>query len=212
MFGFLKKSEPIEKFWKWFVANEKGLRDFEKNPDKTLTTIIDNIKKIQNGFAIELEPQKNGIINLTISADGDKDLFQTVENIIAQAPKINGWVFIAFRQRMPIDKVKGMTLKAKGYELNPEEMKFFPMISGDSLKLIIYVNGINDENYNQIAYNGLMLIDNILGEYDCVTKVNGYDFHIMPIKLEELRELKPLLKLANFVDNFYKLKLNQLEE
>ncbi len=68
-----------------------------------------------------------------------------------------------------------------------------------------------DRNYNiaelpsfQEANNKLN--DNILGEYDCVVKVRNYDFHNMPVKQEELKDLKPLLELADYVDNFHKAK------
>ncbi len=208
MFGLLKKKEPIEKFWNWFKSNEKSLRDFQKNPDKTLTEVLDNIKKIQSGLAVEFEPPKNDIINVTISADGDRDNFIIVQEIVAKAPKIEGYSFAAFRQRIPIEKVNGMVLKSENHELNPDNMKFFPIISGDTLDLIIYTNNVTEENYNQIAYGGLMLIDNILGEYDCVTKVRKYDFQNMPTEVEENMKLNPLLELAEFVDNFHKKKKN----
>lgn len=208
MFGLFKKQEPIEKFWNWFKLNEKSLRDFQKNPDKTLTQVLDNIKKIQSGLAVEFEPPKNDIINVTISADGDRNNFTIVQEIVAKAPKIEGYSFVAFRQRMPTEKVKGMVLKAEDHELNPDNMKFFPIISGDTLDIIIYANKVTEENYNQIAYGGLMLIDNILGEYDCVTKVRTYDFQNMPTEQKELKELKPLLELAEFVDNFHKKNNN----
>ena len=208
MFGLFKKQDPIEKFWKWFQANEKGLRDFQKNPDKTLTQVLDSAKKIQSGLAIEFEPPKNNIITLTVSADGNRDLFPIVKEIVEKAPKIEGWTFVAFRQRMPSDKVKGMVLKAQDHELHPDKMKFFPVVSGDSLDIIIYANNVTEENYNQVAYGGLLLIDNILGEYDCVTKVRNYDFQNMPTKQDELKDLKPLLDLAEYVDNFHKAKHN----
>jgi len=208
MLGLFKKQDPIERFWKWFQANEKDLRDFQKNPDKTLTQVLDRAKKIQSGLAIEFEPPKNDIINVTVSADGNRDLFSIVKEIVEKAPIIEGWTFVAFRQRMPPDKVKGMVLKTQDHELNPDKMKFFPIVSGDSLDIIIYVNNVTEENYNQIAYGGLLLIDNILGEYDCVTKVRNYDFQNMPTKQEELKELKPLLALAEYVDAFHKATHN----
>ncbi len=208
MFGLFKKQDPIEKFWNWFQANEKSLRDFQKNPDKTLTQVLENAKKIQGGLAIEFEPHKNNVINVTISADGDRNIFSIVEDIVAKAPKIEGWTFVAFRQRMPTEKVKGMILKANDHELNPDNMKFFPMISGDSLDIIIYSDKVTEENYNHVAYGGLLLLDNILGEYDCVTKIRSFDFQNMPTKQDELRDLKPLLELSNFVDNFHKKKNN----
>ncbi len=208
MSGVSKKQGPIEKFWMWFQANEKDLRDFQKNPDKTLTQVLDSARKIQSGLAIEFEPPKNNIINVTISADGNRDLFPIVKEIVEKAPKIEGWTFVAFRQRMTSDKVKGMVLKAQDHELNPDKMKFFPVVSGDSLDIIIYANNVTEDNYTQVAYGGLLLLDNILGEYDCVTKVRNYDFQNMPTKQDELKDLKPLLDLAEYVDNFHKSKHN----
>ena len=203
MFGFFKKGDPIEKFWEWFKQNEKRLRNFQENPDRYITEVFEQARKVKPGLAIEFEPPKNGIINMTISANGDKNLFDVVKKIAAHAPTIDGWHFFAFRQRIPQEYVKGMKLKAQDHELDPDKMKFFPIINGDSLDMIIYVNGLSEENYNQVAYGGFLLLDNILGEYDCVTKVRKYDFQNMPVKKEELEELLPLLELPAYVDKFY---------
>jgi hypothetical protein len=204
MFGIFKTKNPIEKFWNWFSENEKNLRNFESNPDKYLNEILTKGKSIESGLAFELEPPTDGIINMTISADGVKELFPLVEEIVSNSPKINGWNFIAFRQRMSQEQVKGMILKSENHELNPSEMKFFPMLEGNNLDIIIYIKGVTEENYNQVAYGGLLLLDNILGEYDCVTKVRSYDFHNMPTTEQELNELKPLLELAEYVDKVKK--------
>jgi hypothetical protein len=204
--GLLKNADAIDKFWKWFKENEKRLRKFEEDPDKYLTEVLEQAKKIQSGLAIEFEPPKNGIINMTVSADGDRDLFDVVTTIVKKAPKVYGWNFIAFRQRMSPEHIKDMKVKAGNQELEPTKMKFFPIITGDTLDLIIYAKGVTEENYLQVAYNGLLLLDNILGEYDCVKKVRSYDFHNMPSKKEELEDLLPLLDLASYVDKFHSSK------
>ena len=206
MFSLFKKSDPIEKFWTWFNANEKRLRKFEEDPDKYLSEVLAQAKKIKAGLAIEFEPPKNGVINMTISADGVRELFEIVQTIVDKAPKIEGWKFLAFRQRMSPEQIKGMKLKAEGHELDPNKMKFLPMITGDTLDIIIYVKGVTEENYNQVAYGGLLLLDNILGEYDCVKKVRSYDFHDMPKNKKKLDDLLPLLDIASYVDNFHKSK------
>lgn len=203
---FLKANDVIDNFWIWFKKNEKQLRKFEENPDKYLTEILAEVKKIKPGLAIEFEPPKNGIINMTVSADGDIALFDMVRDIVAKAPKIKGWKFIAFRQRMPLEQIKTMKLKAQNHELDPNNMKFFPIVSGDSLDIIIYAEGITESNFNQVAYGGLLLLDNLLGEYDCVTKVRNYDFQNMPAKKEELEGLLPLIDIAVYVDQFHSLK------
>ena len=130
MFGLFKKGNSTEKFWRWFGENEKRLRNFEENPDKYLTEVFAQARKIQPGLAIEFEPPKNGIINMTVSANGDRNLFNIVQNIIDKSPTIDGWKFIAFRQRMNIDHVKEMKLKVKNHELNPKKMKCRVILSG----------------------------------------------------------------------------------
>ena len=209
MHRLFKKTDRIEKFWIWFKDNENRLRKFKENPDKYLTEVLTQAKKIRSGLAIEFELPKNGIINMTVSADGDRNLFDTVKNIVDKAPTLAGWEFIAFRQRINIEEVKGISLKAEDHELEAKKMRFFPVIDGKTLNLIIYIKGVTKENYNQVAYGGLLLIDNILGEYDCVTKIHNYDFHDMPTKKDELEGLLPLLELAAFVDKFHNSKKHE---
>ena len=200
------RHDPIDHFWKWFEINQRRIRGFESDPNKILTEVSDSAKKIQRGLAIEFEPPANGIVTVTISADGDKNLFPIVKTIVQKSPKIAGWTFVAFRQRFPKDKVKSLVLKAQNHELDVNKMKFFPVISGDSLDIVIFANNVTEESFNQVAYGGLLIVDNILGEYDCVTKVRSYDFQNMPTKPEELKDLKPLVDLAEYVDNFHKSK------
>ena len=206
MLSLFIKTDPIEKFWAWFTENEKRLRKFEEDPDKYLSEVLAQSRKIKAGLAIEFELPKNGIINMTVSADGVRELFKIVQTIVDKAPKIDGWKFIAFRQRMSPEQVKEMKLNTGSDNLDPDKIKFFPMISGDTLDIIIYIKGVTEENYNQVAYGGLLLLDNILGEYDCVTKVRSYDFHEMPKNKKEPDDLLPLLEIASYVDNFHASK------
>lgn len=194
----------IDNFWNWFQSNEKNLRDFQKNPDEYISPIQEQLSKIKEGIAVEFEPPKDNKITVTISADGDISLFPVVQKIVEKAPKIKGWDFVAFRQRTPQNKLKGIVLKVNGYEFSPDTMKFASIIVGDSLDIIVYTTNVTEDNFNQVAYGGLLLIDNILGEYDCVTKVRNFDFQNLPTTQTELKGLKPLLELSDYVDKFHK--------
>ena len=197
-------ADPIDKFWEWFKANQSRLRNFEKDPDKYLSELSAAIRKVQPGLAIELEPPEKDIIHLTISANGNRDLFDKVQELVRRAPTLTGWVFYAFRQRVPADRIKDLKLKIGMIELDPLMMKFFPVVENDSLNIIIYTSGVTKENFNEIAYAGLLLLDNILGEYDCVTKVKNYDFQNMPASKEEQKDLLPLKDIATYVDKFHR--------
>lgn len=198
--------DPGDQFWGWFMKNESRLRHFQSSPDKYLQEILVEIRKVRPGLVIELEPPKNGVIDLTVSADGNKDLFPAVQALVRKAPKIPGWKIVAFRQRVSQNKLKTMILKTDSFELDPNKMKFYPFVEDDSLDIVVYTEGVNADNYEEIGYAGLLLVDNILGEYDCVMKVRSYDFHDMPAFKEERDSLKPLLGLANYVDRYYREK------
>lgn len=201
--GSIATQDPIVAFWTWFQQHQNRLRQFESDPGKYLQEIHTQVKKIGDGLTIELEPPQNGIINLTFSADGDQELFPLVRSIVDKAPPIKGWHFIAFRQRVDLSRAKSMQLKVGTLTLDPQSMKFFPVVTGDTLDIIIYVKGLTQANYADVSYHGLLLLDNLLGEYDCVMKVRSYDFHPMPAKKEELDTLQPLLEIASYVDRFH---------
>ena len=196
--------DAIDDFWHWFKKNEQRLRNFESDPEKYLYELLGQAKRIKDGIAIELEPPKNGMINMTISADGNIELFELIRQIVAKAPVIKGWKIFAFRQRMPASAIKQMILKVGDLHLDPSMIKFLPVVEEGKLNIVVYVAGVNENNYNQVAYAGLTLIDNILGEYDCVMKVHAYDFHEFPEASDSGPVPKPLLELASFVDEFYK--------
>lgn len=206
--GLHYKTDSIDNFWSWFVKNEKRLRNFQSDPDKYLNELFIQVKKIKAGLAIEFEPPQNGIINMTVSANGNPELFQLVRDIVERAPAVKGWKFFAFRQRMPATAVKEMKLNIGQLTLDPAQMKFFPVIENQQLNIIIYAKGITEQNYSQVAYACFILLDNILGEYDCTVKVHNFDFQQMPDQVAELNDLKPFLELAGYVDAFYKQKNN----
>jgi hypothetical protein len=199
-------ADAIDEFWKWFSKNEQRLRNFESDPDKYLTELLEQARKIKRGLAIELEPSKNGIINMTISADGNMDLFPLVTEVVTRSPVIKGWKFVAFRQRMPSSAVKEMNMKIGQLILEPSKMKFLPVIEHGKLNIIIYAEGITGDNYEQVAYAGLILLDNVLGEYDCAIKVEAFDFRSFPEKGKQGPVPQPFLELAKFVDDFQKNK------
>jgi len=204
MFGLFKKRETVESFWNWFQENEQGFRDFQLNPAKVLEQLFDKGDKIQKGLAFELEPTMDGgTINMTISANGIINHFALVQEMIAKAPIIEGWHFIAFRQRITMEMAAAMRLKYNGLELSPNEMMFLPIIAEGELKLLIFAEGITIENYTQMVHGGMLIVEHILGELDCVAKVKSYEFYEMPNTHDEFAMLLPLLGLATFVDDFY---------
>ena len=206
MLTIFKKNNPIENFWIWFNENNSMFNNInDQNRDDLLDTLLERLHKIQEGLSVEVSEEFKGKRDIVISAEGDRDLFPIVQKIVGAAPKMEGWTVTAFRQPVNID----FTLEYQGLKFKPSQMFFFPVIDQDTLDLIIYAKSINKYDSNTVNHYGLITMDNVLGEYDCVTKVRYYDFHDLD-EGEDKRDLRPLKELRAFVDSFHSQKKNGL--
>jgi hypothetical protein len=196
------QDDHIKEFWQWF-KQEKTL--FEMMTDDTyserLNLILQHLHLVSDGLSVEVSKGFHGVRDIIISAEGDRSKFQIIKNIVAAAPKIQGWTVIAFRQRAKEDFV----LRYKDVKYNSAKMFFQPIIEGDSLNLIVYADSLRGKDIEAVEHYGLVTMDNVLGEYDCITKVRYFDFR----DLREIKDKSQLIKLSNlpaFIENFYKIK------
>lgn len=196
------QNDHIEDFWQWF---KKERHQYEIMPDseyaEQLDVIIAHLAPIAEGLAVEVSKETNGIRELIISADGDRNKFPVVEAIIKGAPAIPGWKAVAFRQKASEEFI----LTYQNLRLSPAEMSFHPVIEGDSLDLIIYADSIKDKNRDDVIKYGLITLDNVLGEYAATIKVRSCDFQDKR-DIGRGERVHKLDELPAFVDKFYASK------
>ncbi len=193
--SFFKKKDPIEKYWNWFTINKDKLNNIdESNKDQKINMILSELNKIQPELSVEISNEENSIREMIISPEGDRKKFKIVQSIVEKAPKIEGWRIIAFRQPMGFD----FTLAYQNIKLTPSELYFYPIKDKQSLDLIIYGKGFSKYDYNTLAHYGLIMMDNVLGEYDCVTKIRYYDFKDIS-EINDISELIPLIEIRNYI-------------
>lgn len=204
MLGLFKKKDKIDTFWTWFVENKKSFEQIDStNRDEKLNLILAKVHNIEGGLSIEISKETEGIRELTISPEGDRGKFQIVKDIVNKVPKIPGWTVVAFRQPLNFD----FSLEYEDITFRPSEMFFHPLINDDSLDLIIYAKNISRHDENKVTLYGLITMDNLLGEYDCVIKVRHYDFQDLDEEKDKSK-LKPLTELKAFVADFHKARNN----
>ncbi len=196
----------IDIFWQWFERNEFKYRSiFDDQNTGLIDDILNKLIEFQAGLAVEFE-KTNGIYKMIVSADGIADYFDIVQKIVDKSPKIKGWEIIAFRQPYPMEIVNKIAITVGKYKLNPSTIMFYPIIEDDCLYIQFFSEYINEENKHQIGYGCLMLLDNIIGEYACVKKVNGYEYYNINEAKEIENELKPLTKIREYLDWYYQDK------
>ncbi len=199
IFNSKKKEYRIKKFWDWFKNFAQGIKSINKqNADLVLDRVLEELQRVRVGLAIEITNGNNSPIkNLIISANGDINKFDYVEEIVKKAPEIEGWKIVAFRQRAKDPDLSIDIPELIKFEVG--KMYFMPLGDRQHLDLIIFVPGIKGKPKEMIAYYGLILIDYLIGEYDSITKVRYYDFQDVE-DLDESDQVLPLKVLPKFID------------
>lgn len=195
-------NDLIDDFWKWFDENKLVYRRiFDFRETDLIDNILNKLIEIRRGLAVEFE-KSDDVYVMTISADGIEDNFDIVQQIIDKSPSIENWKFIAFRQPYGKEKINKIVINVAGHLLDPKQIMFLPIVEEDKLYIQIFSPDINDGTLNQIAYGCLMLLDNIIGEYACVKKVEGYEYYNIEEAVEFENELRPLTELGEYLDTY----------
>jgi len=203
-----EKSKLIDSFWNWFIQNQIScMKIIDADETDLIDEVLINLVKIQRGLAVEFEKLKDKYV-MTISADGIEDYFGIVQEIINRAPTLENWEFIAFRQPYGKEQVARITINVSGFTLDPKQIKFSPLIEDGNLYIQIFSADINEETKNKIGYGCLMLLDNIIGEYNCVKMISGFEYYNISESTGFLNKLKPLTEMREFIDSYYQMDKN----
>ena len=189
------KTEMIAEFWTWFDSYQGGIDKATPWRDEHLDDILERISKIAPELAVELGVREDGVKEMTISPDGVREKFPIVEQIVSQAPPMEGWKVIGFRQPIGAD----FSLRCGDLELMPSELYFLPLEQNGALDIIVYGAGFDDQDQDMLGYHGLIMIDSLVGEYDCVTQIRHYDFQELPDERDR-EGLLPLSQLPSFIN------------
>lgn len=192
--------DPVVQFWTWFQRNEEQLSKTTSDPTRLLADIQQQLLRVDSGVHLEMRPGSRAP-HIIFTADGDIRLFPLLKELVKKAPPLEGWQFTAFRQRMDSAELSRMAVSVNGQARHLSELSFLPVLSKDSLDLIVYVPGITAENYMSVAFECLQLLDHLLGEWDAATQVRHYDFQRVPWQREERMRLRPLQQLPSFIDS-----------
>jgi len=197
-FSLFNKESKEEKFWNWFSKHQKTYYTEIENleiREKIFNELSSELKKVNSDLVFEFSPiHENGIREFTISAEGIKELFPIVENLVEKAPEIEKWQFNAFRQRIPGDD----------FEIQYGDIKigysdiYFRYKDGEYGKLGIELN-IKDYNGEGQTQNAIyILLDGLIGEYDITMGIDWIEW----VKLDEsnIENLNPITGLPTLID------------
>ena len=191
----LQKS--IAEFWSWFLKNEPFLyygTENEKDRVEILETLSKQLKKFNKHLVFELSPiREKEFKELVISADGIKEAFSSVTQLIKYAPKHPHWVFTGFRPRMESDDI---SISMGSIDFSYDDL-FFRYVLTDT-EFGVELN-IRNFKYTDWEKNALfILLDALIGEYDAVNEIDWVEW--VALKEEECDSLFPFVELRNLID------------
>ena len=193
----------LEMFWQWFTDHNEQLVMLNDLDDKErgelLNALQQQLTKYCDGLAFDMgEPTANGRM-LTFTAEGDTDLFRYVVELVDNAPDLDWWQFMAFKQPMGtelkvrFDKYVFDTRKMYFQQLECEEE---PEMLG--LRIAVEGSKPDDEDFQVGVY---VTLEALIGEFDCATLV-GY-METVPVPDEPFKAgFQPLDDLPKFVEWF----------
>jgi len=118
--------EGQRNFWSWFARNEQRFRNVEvEEKEQLLDELLEALHTYCPHLWFEIGRANDGISELIISAEGNTEYFSAVRTLIANAPSIDGWRFIAFKPAMGID----FDTRYAGITFSPKTTWYLPLRS-----------------------------------------------------------------------------------
>ncbi len=190
-------------FWKWFTDHNESLTMLNDLDDAEGQRLLDEVQqqldRYCEGLTYEMsEPGPSGR-TFTISAEGDTDLFRYVVELVDNAPDLDWWEFVAFRQPQGTD----LKVSFERFRFETKKMYFMQLESEeepDILGIRVALPDPVDDDEDQLV-GVYVTIEALIGEFDCATLVGYLDTCAIPA--EPLKAgFRPMDDLPEFVEWF----------
>ena len=198
-----KSDKPVKSnkdFWDWFEENESTFHKVLKNQDNIENNFFDKLSpklnELKEGYWFLAGMYDDDTAELVLTADGIIKNIAFVEELVAVAPKINGWKFTALK---PATDIKNVNIQMEEFEFSKEKLSFYSNDDPeypDEVSITLVHEDYNENNEVPISNGSYLFIDNFLGELNSVM-----DIDIIQIagKTQAEKELVPIEKLKDFL-------------
>ncbi|WP_397364623.1 hypothetical protein [Olleya sp. R77988] len=168
------QKKQADKFWEWFSKNNEKFINLTDNDEETIDTLLDEILANLAPFSEELfvyvgNPTEE-LNDIIISADGEKDNFAMVKQMVSRAKPVDGWQFTAL---IPPKEINGIRFDDLIIPIG--DLAFSPLINSENVSLVnivIYIKDYNNRKSHPEFDNAIeRILDLILGEecYEYIT-------------------------------------------
>lgn len=192
--------ETNEDFWNWFKDNEKKFASVVSQKGDVegefFNLLSPKLNELKDGYYFLTGMADDNTVELIIAADGDIRNIIFAEELIKDAPQIEGWKFTALKPPLDIENV---SIKMDEFTFDKDNLSFYSNDIDeypDEIDITVVHNDFNSENQEAITTGTHIFLDNYLGELNFATLIDNLD--VIGISDAE-KKLIPIEKLKDFL-------------
>lgn len=190
---------PEERFWNWFKSQNLGYLNLDRIDTRTREALLIQFLGVLHQYCDGLFFQicnHETTSELIITAEGDINYFNAVEKLVKQAPKIDNWKIVAFKQAIGTNFITNY----EGIKIDPKKSWFLPLENDkERLGLRVYIENFSFNEEEKVLSAIYECLDAMLGEKDSASNVFYVEVDRMPPNPEE-GGLIELLELPAYID------------
>ncbi|WP_151797560.1 DUF695 domain-containing protein [Acinetobacter bereziniae] len=189
-------------FWQWFQQHQQHFHRIvdEMNRDTIEQDFFDRLSpelaKVHAGIFFLTGMSDPETAELILTPDGVIANIIFVEELVAAAPEIGGWKFTALK---PASDIHQTSIAMHGHEFSQDTLSFYLRDHAeypDEIDLVVAHDQYNEEQKGEFLQAVYIFLDNYLGEYDAITKLDQVS---VQSKQDAEKELMPIGNLKNIL-------------
>ncbi|QHH98121.1 DUF695 domain-containing protein [Acinetobacter dispersus] len=189
-------------FWQWFQKHQYDFhriveaRDQDKIQEDFFDKLWAELASVHDGIFFLVGMADEHTAELILTPDGVIRNIIFVEELIAAAPEITGWKFTALK---PASEIHQTCIGMHDHEFSQDTLSFYlkdhPEYP-DEIDLFVVHDEYNEAQKSEFLQGVYIFLDNYLGEYDSVTKLDQVS---VQSKQDAEKELMPIANLKKIL-------------
>jgi hypothetical protein len=187
-------------FWKWFTKNEKKFHKVIKEGNDLTANffniISSKLDQLNDGYFYITGMYDENTAELILTADGNINKIIFIEELVNEAPNINGWKFTAHKSATDISN---LLIKMNEDSFSSDNISFYSNENSeypDEIDITLVHNDYNEENKNNIIRGTYIFLDNLLGELNSISILDNV---VIVGPKDATKDLVPISKLNDFL-------------
>ena len=184
----------IQDFWTLFSLRADALARIGSAEDPVYDEVLAKLQEINDGLFFEFST-RGSASEIIITAEGEKALFGLVDDIVAAAPRVRGWSYVALKPKVGLAR----SITWEGHTIDCAEVVFEPLEDEKTgeFGIRLLVPDLSDDR-SESAHNGLLrVLDHALGERRFADEIRFTEVAALD---EDAEDYIPLADLDRFID------------